>query len=319
MATTTTSNSPWGGQEPYLHNVFREAEDLAGTPRSFYGGPTVAGYNPVAELGMGMSMQHALGGSPYEYMLQNMLTQNMGQGQFNLGGAGQAAQSLMGGAGAGQSALQSLAGGGPNPHLDRMYGAASDAMSRQYQNTVMPGINATFGAGGRTGSAAHTNALGQAQQGLGNQLGNLSANMYGGAYDADQSRRLSAGQSLQSGALGGGGLLGDLYGRVNSSQLGAAQLAPSAYNMETGRLDRLGAIGQGITDQSQSMIDADRERFEYYRDTPYDNLSWLGNMVGGRDYGGVQRQYTPRNAAGEYLGYGLAGAGILSSLIRGGR
>ena len=64
---TTTKVSPWAEQQPYLERGFERAETLygmnpAGTP--YYGGPTVAGFDPAQEAAQGAMLGYATGPRP---------------------------------------------------------------------------------------------------------------------------------------------------------------------------------------------------------------------------------------------------------------
>jgi hypothetical protein len=139
-------------------------------------------------------------------------------------------------------------------------------------NTIMPGIESTFSAGGRygghEGGALATQQNTAAMQ-LGNTLGNMNANIYGNAYSQDAQRQLQAQQSMgqiglgmQQNQLGLGGLLGTLQGQqigaagtLNQGQQGAAgtQLAgaatlPGLMNAQYTPAQQMMGVGTGIMD-----------------------------------------------------------------------
>jgi len=63
----TTKVSPWEEQQPYLERGFQRAEQLyqqqpRGTP--YYGGPTVAGFDPAQEAAQGATLGYATGPRP---------------------------------------------------------------------------------------------------------------------------------------------------------------------------------------------------------------------------------------------------------------
>ena len=80
----------------------------------------------------------------------------------------------------------------PNPHLDQMFNNASRSVSDQFNNNVVPGINATFGEGGRTGGGLHSQAISDATGKYGDSLGGLAANIYGSAYENAQDRTMTS-------------------------------------------------------------------------------------------------------------------------------
>ncbi len=101
-----------------------------------------------------------------------------------------------------------------NPYLSGAYSQAASAMTDQFRNEAIPGLNAAFSQGGATGGSAHRAQAGRAADALAGSMGNLANQMYGGAYQ--QERGLQA------------QLAGDVMGR-------AQQMAP-----QLGQLRNLG-------------------------------------------------------------------------------
>ena len=76
----TTRSEPWRGQQPYLTDIFGEAQNIfrSGGPQ-FFPGQTVAGFSPHTQMGMDMLTQRALGGDPSMQAFGNYLTNTLGQ------------------------------------------------------------------------------------------------------------------------------------------------------------------------------------------------------------------------------------------------
>lgn len=83
-----------------------------------------------------------------------------------------------------------------NPYLDQTFNRASDAVSRQWRESVMPGVNSTFSLAGRTGSGAHQNAVNLASEQLGDTLSDLGNQIYGQNYQSERERMMQAANSL---------------------------------------------------------------------------------------------------------------------------
>ena len=101
-----------------------------------------------------------------------------------------------GGGQAGSDQLDATARGdylGRNPFLDSVYDRAANRVSSQFNETILPGINTTFGGAGRAGSPAHERSVQQAAGGLGESLSDLGASIYGPAYEAERGRQFTAG------------------------------------------------------------------------------------------------------------------------------
>ena len=165
---STTKVSPWEEQQPFLERGFQRAETLygmnpMGTP--YYGGPTVAGFDPAQEAAQGATLGYATG--PRPGIMQAGTEQALMQG-------------LAGGAGA------NLTGAG-NPFSAMMDVAGRQALS-QLTGTVLPGIRESITysqpGGGTRGDLLQDKAIAAAQQ----QILDKSAGMYGDAWGAAEAR-----------------------------------------------------------------------------------------------------------------------------------
>lgn len=329
---------PWEAQAGHLIPIWEQAARLAQTPMRYFPGQTFAGFSPQQQQALGMTEQRAMG-SPYEAAGRSFLTGALSQPQVNLTpgvyGAQQAIQGLgtgqqtlggaAGGLGAGQRALGGFASGqGMNPYLDAQFQAASRGLGTQFRENVLPGIASQFGASGRTGSGAHQQALGQAQQQYGQSVGDLAANIYGRGYEAERGRQLTAaqalqqgglqaGQALQAGGLQGIGQLGNLYGQVGAQQLGAAGLLPSMQALDYANIDRLYGAGQRVQDLQNLSIQDQINRFNFAQQQPWQQLAQYSGLVQGRPWGGMTSSTMPGVPLGQQLvGTGLAIGGEIA-------
>ena len=157
-AVTTTS--PWAEQKPYLEAGFQEAGRLYNQgPPQYYGGPTVAGFDPAQQTAQRATLGYALG--PRPQVLQ---------------GASEAAQ------------VRGLSGAVNTEVLDPMVESYRNKMMSDLLGKTLPGIRQSLGTtqpgGGSRGDIVQANAIAAAQENLQNQVGQL----YGGAYQAAQGR-----------------------------------------------------------------------------------------------------------------------------------
>ena len=161
---STTTSEPWSAAQPYIKDVYAQAQNLynSGGP-SYYPNATYTPFSPQTQMAMNLQEKRALFGSPYDeaagWVAMNAL---QGQSPFTQAGMQSLCGSQLGMAGLSDTIQGKFLNS--NPYLDNMFGAAARATNTQYNNQVMPGINATFGAGGRTGSNAHQTALDMANQ-----------------------------------------------------------------------------------------------------------------------------------------------------------
>lgn len=313
VQTTTQTTAPWIGQQGPLQSIYRYGEALMGTPQSYFPGQTVAGFAPAQEIALGLTQQRALGGNPAQNALGGYLAGQLQQPGVGVAPAVEASGQLAGAAGAGLTGLQGLAGGGPNPYLDQMFQAGTRALNRNFQESVVPSLNATFGGAGRTGGGLHQQSLTDAGQRHQETVGDFAANLYGGQYQADQNRRLAASQGLIGAAGTGIGGLANLYGQQTAAQQGAAGLVPSLSNLEYQDLDRLFGAGAQQRGLAQQQIQDQVNRFNFYQQQPWQNLERFAGLVQARPWGGTTTTQVPGPSPWQYL----AGAGLLAGGLAG--
>lgn len=157
-----------------------------------------------------------------------------------IGDAGQSyIESLLaGGAGSSNPALAEMSriatGGdiGANPYLDAAYDRAAGAVTRNFNESVVPGLDAAFADAGRTGSGQYALLRNRAEENLGTALGDMATGLYGNAYESDRNRQMSALGSLNSSALGGIGLGGNVQAQQTQPYLTALGAAQTRQNQE---------------------------------------------------------------------------------------
>lgn len=175
MAVATSTNAPWGPQQPYLTQGFREARELynTGGPQ-YYRGSTVAPLSSQTQQGIDAYTTAARQGTPVAQSAQDQVNATL-QGDY----------------------LNS------NPYLDAMYNNAASAVTRNYSEAVAPSIAANFGLSGRTGSnMAFANAMDTSRDTLSRNLGGMAANIYGGNYAQERQNQMqAAGMAPQTAGL----------------------------------------------------------------------------------------------------------------------
>ncbi len=97
---STQESSPWEGQQPFLRDIFSQAQGLFDQgPQQYYPGQTVAPFSPQTQLGMDLTTQRALGGSQQQNQFGNYLSQQFGQQNFDPASIGQYGYQAAGGIG----------------------------------------------------------------------------------------------------------------------------------------------------------------------------------------------------------------------------
>lgn len=232
-ATSQQNQAPWGPAQSYLTDIMARGSQYANkSPNQL-----VSPFSPQSQQAMALTEQRALRGSPV-MSEANRFTQSNLRGDY--------------------------LNPDSNPYLPYY-------MKRGMQG-IMPGINATFGAGGRTGSGAHAMALGQG-------AGDLAAQLYGGAYEADRGRQMQ-------------------------SMLFAPQLAANDYQ----DINALLGVGGNVESRAQQLMDS-----------PYNQLSRYAGLVGngfGSTGSGTSSTSIPMtsNPLAGALGGAMAGGQLGSTL-----
>lgn len=164
----TTRSEPWTEQKPYLQAGFRRAGELyEAAPRgaAYYGGPTVAGFDPAQQASQRSVLNYALGSRPQE--MQKAAEANVNQMQTGMV---------------------------DTASFNPMMSALGDQMKTQLEGKVLPGIRQSMveyqPGGGSRGDIIQANAISSANQ----QMLNKAAEMYTGAYGQAQQQRAQAAQ-----------------------------------------------------------------------------------------------------------------------------
>lgn len=316
-----------GGDTPQLtalqqgpaQNVYGAAYDaFTNYDPTPYTDPRTAGFSDVSQYAMNQALGRSQGAA-HEQALGGYIQGSLGQGQFDLTGAGLTAQGAMGGLRPAQGQLGATASGvylGQNPYLNAMYGQAANQMTEQFRNSVIPGIDAKFGAGGRAGSGMHAAYMQQANNNLGNQLGGLAANMYGNAYNTERDRMVGAAGTLQGGALSGMSGLGDLYGRVSADQGQAGQLSGQLSGQEWNNIGKAMGVGGMVDAKAQNYIEDDRDLYNESQNAAFNALDKYRAMTlgDGMPVGPGARKTSALEAIAGFLGGGAQAA--IGGLVR---
>ena len=211
-----TTSEPWEAQQGSLKNIYARAEQL---------------FQDIPEI-------QQYGGSFYAGTNQdyNALRGYAGRGEATQAATGEVART---------------AGGyylNRNPHLESTFRRASSAFGEQFANEVGGQIGGRFGSSGRSGSAAEGRAMDLAQRNYGRRLEDLSSSIYGGNYERERERQLTA--------------------------------AGMAGSVSQARMGELMASGQLSERFEQQDIAEQRERFQYDRDQGYDRLARYSEFIG---------------------------------------
>ena len=124
QTTATQTAEPWSGQQPYLTDVFQQAQNQYQSDQpAYYPGSTVTPFAPQQEAALQAGEQRALYGSPLNFAAQNQAMQTLGGDYLTEG----------------------------NPYM----GALTESLS----NRIRPQVDSAFAGANRGGSAGHAEAF----------------------------------------------------------------------------------------------------------------------------------------------------------------
>lgn len=256
MAETVTSMSaPWTAQQPYLTFGFGQARSLfdRGGPQ-YFPNSTVAPFSQTTQNALGRIENYGMN-NPQLNQANNYFSNVIGGGMLN-----------------------------SNPYLDQMYGNAADAVTRQFNESVLPGVSAKYGMSGRTGSGLFQNAVGSAYDALGRNLSGMASNLYG-----------------------------QNYANERAMQQEAARFMPNMAQANFGAMSNVLDAGQIRDQQAQAMLNDQVKRFQFNQERPYDALNrYMGSVGGG--YGSQSQSTRPTYETPlwqQLLGGGLIGGSLL--------
>jgi hypothetical protein len=312
----TTAATP--EYKSFFDRSFNEASKMLDTGGiSPYSGQRYAGLNDQQKALLDQTIQRGTAGNPLVGAAQQGLM-GMASGQNLYSDPAYGGFSFLSGApGAtteAQNFLRSTAAGdmvGQNPYLKAAYDQAAEG--------VTAGVQSTFARGGRTGSGLATRALGDS-------LGNLATNLYGGAYQSERANQLAAQQSLgnmsaqdrqqQLAALQG---LSGAYTGQQTNQIRTAALSPTFAQQDfTGLQAGLSAAGAYQSDL-QNQYTTDMNKYYEAQKQPYNALSAYNGFLSGLPYASTQTNSgapSYYSTAANVLG-GLGGAASIYNSLGG--
>jgi hypothetical protein len=266
MAETVTTSSIDPALRPFLTEGLERARSLflTGQQPQFFQGQTYV--SPSAQTEEALAQQEALARQQSPVLQQ----------------AQQAYQQSLGGIGA-------TAGGsflGSNPYQAQMMQAATRPLEQQFSQSVLPSIASLYSKAGRYGSGAMQNALGQATEGYGRALGDITSNIAGQQYQQER-------------------------GLQQQAQLGLAGLAsaaPSIYGQQFIPSQQLAQVGAAREAIAAQPLQEQMARFQFGQQLPYQQLQGYLSSVYGTPMAnyGTQSSQAPNN----YIGSALGGAGL---------
>ncbi len=259
---TTQVVEPWAEAKPYLTYGMQQARNLYDNNGGFnyFPGQTVVGFDPATTNALNMTEQRAMAGSPLLRGAQSNLASTV-SGDFLNG----------------------------NQYLDGAINTASRGLVRNFNEAVVPSLNASFARSGRYGSGAQARAFSNVANDLGTQLGDISTRMSFDNYNAERGRQ------IQAAAL-------------------APQLASADYN----DLAKLGEVGAARENQAQQVLNDEIARWDNNnnrdRQALDEYLKRIGLAQGDAKTSITTQPGTRKNPLAGAIGGGLGAAGMLGNM-----
>ena len=276
--TRLTSKGEYLGGSPYLEDALSQANRL--TTESLQEG--IRGLQSKTSLAgrYGSSAEQQLAGKMGDAATRALAEQNQ---QAYL-------QNYQQERGLQEQALQSLGGLSQQSFINRLTGAqnlgAAEQQAYANQMGATQAAQAVYGADLANRMAAAQAGQNVYQQDFANQMGATQAGQ--NVYQSDFANQMSA--------LGGaqGVRQADLATRMS-----AAGMAPGLAAADYADLDRLLAVGQTQEGYTAAKQAADKARYDYTAQLPYQNLQNYGAFITGLPRGGITQEYVKPQTAAE--------------------
>ena len=330
--SVTNTSEPWKPMQPYLQNVAGAAQNIfTGKPPQYYPGSTVAPFSPQQEMAMNLITGRALQGSPVTDSAQgqNVATTQGGYLGQNPGNPFYGGIMGMDPTVNPYTALQgSTAMGGflnGNPWLDQQFNRAASAVSRNFAEGVLPGIDSAAVGAGRYGSGLWSNERDKAYDQLGRSLEGMGAQMYGQNYQSERDRMMQAASGIQgafdtslSRGLQAGSQADSAFNAERNNMLQSTAMAPMLAQADYADFDRLMGVGDQVQNQAQARTDDQFNRWNFNQGTPEMMLNNYANVIGNLgSMGSSGSQNTPLYGSNP-MQMAAAGASLLPMLASGG-
>jgi hypothetical protein len=252
---------------PYLTEGLRQAQNLflGGGQPQFFQGQTYVSPSQATQDAIAQQEAMARQSSP-------LLQQAQQAYQQSLGGIGQTASGNF---------LQG------SPFQQQAMQAATRPLEQQFSSQVLPNIASLFSKSGRYGSGAMQNALGQATQGFGRALGDITGTMANQQYMAERGLQQQA--------------------QLSQAQLASA--APSIYSQQFIPSQQLAQVGSAQEQIASLPLQEQMNRFYYQQQVPVQQLQSFLSSIYATPMGSSQFAPQPQTSSSR-VGSVLGGAGL---------
>lgn len=293
-SSTVTQNIPADVLQNYK-DVTSQAQQVAQTPYTPYGGQLVAGLNSTQENAINSIPGATNAYQPYFGQAQGLIGQGTQSYNPTAFSAGQVQQY-------------------ENPYTQDVINSTLANVNQENakQQNQLQGNAITSGAwGGNRADLARNDLARQQSLASGQLIAGLNNQNYQqalGQFNTANQTGLSAASLNNQTALSGAGLQGALGNYATQNQLAGAQA---------------GIVGGGIAQQTaQNALNAQYQQYQLQQAYPFNTTEWLANIVEGiggkQSQGSTTSQNPASNTFSNVLGTGLQVAGLFAGLKDGG-
>lgn len=290
-----TSSTPTWLQD-YAQSILAQSAAVASQPYQASPVPQVAGFTPNQT-----AAQQGIAGLVGNYQPALSQAQTMATGAANPSALTQAQGYLPTAQGMIQSAL-SPTQAMMNPYEQNVINQAKTQATDYWNNTLQPTINNQFTASGQFGSSADLMAQELGANQLTQNIQQTAQSALGQAYTQAQNAGLQGASAMGAlGQIGGGlGYEQGVLGLQGANSLGSlAQTGQTLGLQGYGALDTAGLEQQQL---NQENLNAGNAQFQAQNNYPYQQLSWLQQMLAGT----ATPTTTPYSTTGSTTGYAPA-------------
>lgn len=303
--TVTQQNAVSAYAAPYVENMLGKAEALTAQPYQAYGGQRTADFT-------GMQNQ-AFGAAGNLGVMGQTTGASQLAGAAGLGALSQQYDPMMAGT---QNFGNRAAAQYMNPYA--MQAMQPELQEQARQSTMLGQQNQAKAVGqGAFGGSRSALVESERQRNLAQQQGNTISTGMNTAYqnamqqfNADQARQMQA-QQANIGQQQFGANLG-IQGLQLANQAAGTlgQLGQNQYAQETGNISLQNQLGTQQQQQQQNVLNQQYQDFLTQKQTPYNQLSFMQNMLAGLPMtSSTQNVYSNPSMLSQVAGLGTAAAG----------
>jgi len=231
-SSSSYQDSVWGGQSPYLQDLYKQAGNLFGSTNQGMQGLMPGAVHDMQGIFQGSQpyWQDQMQGGAYKDMgLQNQLMGSLQQSQNNPSAMSEMNAMIMGGEG--------------NNYADAMKDQYVKDANRASDN-MMSNLDARAAASGMSGGSRHGMAQGEGMRGINDQLQSQMANTGFNTFDKDLDRKLQIASQADQGTLARQQMMSGMIGQQQQAQQGGLNFGRNMQNMNMGQFSPYNAPWQ---------------------------------------------------------------------------